>query len=109
MKKPAPATPKVADLVHLITCLAMFRTLRDPLLNIVSTYLCTVAEKSGKPIEQVIFDEQEPVLGPALQQLSERFMPTLLKSRTIDKAETDIISGFFEHLATIAGDIPKQS
>lgn len=107
MTDPQPIQSR--DLVHLITCLALMRNLRDPILNIIATYLATVAERDVKPIEDVMFGEQERVLAPALQDLAESIMPTIYASSTDQEADAEIIGRFFEHLATIAGVLPKHS
>lgn len=103
---PAPPSP---DLVHLITWLALTHPLREPILNIIQSYLCAVAKRDKKSVADIVIEQEEKVLGPAYRELVQCLFYQQSHRATDEAAEEATIDWFFEHLATIAGVLPKQA
>lgn len=98
-----PAPPSL-DLVHLITYLACSPTLRDPVLNIIFSYLDAMATKDGKELVDVVFEQEQTVLGPVYRQFIQRLLDFGAdETLTGDEVDAKAIAWLFAELTTIGG------
>lgn len=104
--QPAPPSP---DLVHLITYLACVPSFRDPVLNIVATYLETIAEQQKTDVVDLMIKQEETVLGLVYRELTQCLLFHMGNGVPADEAEEKAVTWLCEQLATMAGVLPKDA
>lgn len=104
--EPAPPSP---DLVHLITYMACVPSFRNPVLNIVATYLDTIAQQKNTDVLEIMIDQEQTVLSSMYRDLLHCLLFHMGQGVPADEAEEKAVTWLFEQLATMAGVLPKDA